>query len=59
MDLHFSNPDASGVEERFYLGIGGRGDQKKIFGFLGENGFKQVSRNVVQEWEYYEFARLT
>ena len=59
MDLHFSNPDDSGAEERYYLGIGGKEDHKEIFRYLAENGFQQESRRVVQEWEYYEFARLT
>ena len=59
MDLHFTNPEDPGVNVRYALGYGEHGDHKKIFAFLSENGFQQVSRQVIQEWEYYQFSRQT
>ena len=59
MDLHFTNPEDPGVNVRYALGYGEHGDHKKIFAFLSENGFQQESRQVLQEWEYYQFSRKT
>ncbi len=57
MDLRFSNQDDPTSRSWFPLGTGERGDHKHIFNYLQENGYCQVSRQVVQEWEYYEFVR--
>jgi len=57
MDLKFSNPDEPQVNDRYSLGPGKRGDHKKIFTYLRENGFQHVSRQVAQEWEYFQFSR--
>jgi hypothetical protein len=59
MDVKFSNPEDPQVNALYSLGYGDRGDHKIIFAFLSENGFQQESRQVVQEWEYYQFSRLT
>jgi len=48
-----------GEKSDLYIHIGGgsRSDAKLVLSTLEANGFKQMLRRVMREWEYFDFQR--